>query len=188
MKEYILNRATQKNVFSETELALLDHGIDVFVNDSVNTLCVLIQSFLFHDPVQGIVYLLAFAGLRSYAGGWHARTKTGCFLSYQLMYMVSQILLRFRMSGLYRVVIAVICTVYMCVSGPVEHLYNPLSTKVRKRNHRKLIRNSIILLVILIGLVLLQNDVAQTIAIVMTYNRILMEVLRHSKYGRQYEN
>lgn len=188
MKEYILTRAKRKSLLSETELALPDRGFDVFVHDSVNALCVLILSFILHDPVRGIVYLFSFAGLRSYTGGWHAHTKAGCFLTYQLLYMVSEILLHIQITGLSRVIIAGICTVYMIWSGPVEHIYNPLSPEVRKRNHRKLIRNSIVLYAVLTVLVLLQTDLSQTIVIVMAYNMILMEVLRHSEYGRHYEN
>ena len=185
IKEYFLKNAKDHLQLSETELSLLNHGIDIIINDGINYLFVILLSLFLRDGIRGLLYLICFRLLRIYSGGWHAKTKAGCFLSFQIMYLMAGFFIKNQILMSFNIYISFFCTLYMILVGPVEHIYNPLTQNERTHNHRFLILNCLLLMMIDMFLYFSYRNLSQTVCIVMIYNVFMMELLKHSKYGRK---
>ena len=83
MRTAILTHIQTRYAYTEHQIALLNHGINIVISDGINMAVLLMISALAGDLFQGAVYLLTFTFMRKHSGGWHASTRVRCFLSYQ---------------------------------------------------------------------------------------------------------
>ncbi len=83
MIKYLSKQITQslikKNVIMYTDYEIYYFGIFQMILNIVDTFVILLMAFLFHKIVFTCSFLIAFAFLRKYAGGFHAKTVQGCF-------------------------------------------------------------------------------------------------------------
>ena len=127
MRKDILASIQTRNQYTDRQIILLNHGIDIVISDGINMTVLLMISAAAGDLLQGIVWLLTFTGMRKYSGGWHASTRFRCFLSYQAVFV-----LMLMCSGFITDLRIIVCTFLDSVSytirnAPVQHIFNPLS-------------------------------------------------------------
>lgn len=73
---------------------------------------------------ETLIFLLGFALLRCYCGGYHAKTQLGCILSFTAIYGSSMVLYSFitgEFSRLFSMVSAGACIVFIYIFAPIEH-------------------------------------------------------------------
>lgn len=62
-------------------------GLDVIFSTAVHWIIILIFGIIRNRPVEAVVYLLYFTTVRRYCGGYHASSRTGCFIIFICLYL-----------------------------------------------------------------------------------------------------
>ncbi|MBQ6334252.1 MAG: accessory gene regulator B family protein [Erysipelotrichaceae bacterium] len=167
--------------------ALAEHGIDILISDSRNLLCVFLLSFFLRNTELAILYMLVLSTLRVHTGGWHASSELKCFITYQGMFLFFSLLNTLIILKSINTAIMIFSVFYIIYFSPVEHKYNPLSAEEIKRNRIYCFIYCIVYSVLFLILIKYSYVLAQTIAITLLFNVVLMELLRKSKNYRYYD-
>lgn len=64
----------------ENNLLIYQVGVDVILSTLITACGIFIIGFILDDIVGSFLYLLCFMTIRSYSGGYHATTRTRCFV------------------------------------------------------------------------------------------------------------
>lgn len=153
-------------------------GLEVLLLNSVNVLTAMIISFISGTMWHFAAFMLIFAPLRIFSGGYHAKRSEVCFVITTLIYIVS--VLAVKLYPLLYTSTAVVTALFVCIIlltvkfAPVVNKNNPLSEHERKRN--RLI--SVVLVavdsVIFIVLGMLELYQATSVMIFLATNTIMM--------------
>lgn len=68
----------RKHYLQESERALYEYGYEVILNQAVNILIAVLISIIMKKPLAVVAFLVSYIPLRSYCGGYHARTHARC--------------------------------------------------------------------------------------------------------------
>ena len=173
--------------FTDNELELFRFGLKSVFCDYLDFFTALIISLFLKDCLNTLFYIVLFAGLRSYCGGYHAKTIVGCLCVYVGVYLMYYFIRTSVNHWIIYSAVSVAGSVYTCIEAPVEHVYAPLLENERIINHRK--ATVTIVLYMVLATVSAQRfpGFAKTICFVIAVNAISMEVLKHTMYWRRYE-
>ena len=70
-----------KNDGKETDnVPIYEVGVDVILSTGITAIGVMLIAILMRSMLGGWIYLFCFMTIRSYSGGYHASTRTKCFL------------------------------------------------------------------------------------------------------------
>lgn len=139
MNNRITEFLLETNVITSDEIELYQFGFDLIVKKVIHTFLILIIGFLGGHFLGMVSFLVTYAWLREYAGGYHARTPKGCYCCTVLVTIsVLVMLFIFR-----RLNVGLIC-ICMLISGiviwrqsPQETPTKPLSEKEKVLYRRK---------------------------------------------------
>ena len=134
VKKAFISYANKRLILSDVDKSLISHGIDIIVSDGRNFLSVFFLSFLFHKTKETLLYLVILSCLRGHTGGWHSESEFGCFVSYNLSYILIISIMNLDLSVFVMSVLVLFSIVYINMFAPVEHPNNPLSHAERIRN------------------------------------------------------
>ena len=151
------NRVTkfllETNVITSDEIEIYQYGFDLIVKIIIHTFLILIIGFLFGHFLEMVSFLVTYAWLREYAGGYHARTSKGCY--YCTILVTIFVLVMFFIFRQLNVGLICIC---MLISGiviwrgsPQEAPTKPLSEK-EKVIYRKKTRSILLCLAVIFGI------------------------------------
>lgn len=185
MKKIVLNYAASTGKYTEYQMMLISHGIDIFLSDGQCFLAVIILSFLFHDFKNTLMYLLILSSLRSYTGGYHSTTHIGCFLIFLCAYLVFEGLSYTSCPESIRILFFFLCSFYTIQNAPVEHINNPLTSKERIRNKKRSFILVLILNFLFIILYIQHFMLYRVIIHTLLINVVFMHSLKYSKYWRK---
>ena len=104
------------------------YGLEVILSTAANLLIVTLLGCALGLFVQTVVFVIAFAVLRVYAGGYHAKTHRSCIVTFTAIYLVNMILQRVTPDGIQRVlgsIIALTALVLIFTLAPIEHKNRP---------------------------------------------------------------
>jgi accessory gene regulator B len=79
--EKTVNSLVESNVIVEDDKEIVEYGIEQGLLILLNILTTVTIGFVFDMVLESLIYLVAFIPLRSYVGGYHARTKINCYIS-----------------------------------------------------------------------------------------------------------
>lgn len=122
--------------FSEEDLALIKLAINSFICDGRNMLFLVLVSLVIDRLIATLIYIVIISLLRVHTGGWHAKSKSACFLAYFAFYVLYIFCISLRLSKTIYTLITLLCGLYMVVLTPIEHPLNPLTKQERIINHR----------------------------------------------------
>ncbi len=121
------NRFVRDGIIAEEDKELYTFGMQQGVIILLNIISTIIIGLIFNMVWQSVVFLLAYMPLRSYAGGYHARTQFRCY--WISLFIAAVALLGMReihwtsLSALISVIISA-CIIFML--APVEDANKPL--------------------------------------------------------------
>lgn len=127
-------------IISEEDEELYRFGIEMLLMKSLHFITILaIGGFLFKMLPETIIYLASFIPLRSYAGGYHAKSRTHCYIISCLMVIAALFCVKF-IPGDYTVIcgvflLAVSSCLIICLApkGSANKELDELETKVFRR-------------------------------------------------------
>lgn len=107
---------------------IYDYGFEAVLSTVVNTVIVLVIGSLAHIFLESIVFLIAFAILRVYCGGYHARTHAGCILTFMLLYGSSMALVYvfpLEQAAWFSMAVGTVSLLFILKFAPIEHKNRP---------------------------------------------------------------
>ena len=152
----------QSEIISVEDKDLYEYGLNQSFILLANIFTTILVGWIFNMMIESIIFLLAFVPLRSYAGGYHAKTPLRCYVLSVIMISITLLLIRMPVWGLLSVVfITTTATGVILVFAPVEDINKPLKQTEKKEYKRRI--NFI--LATLLGLVYLFWSIEHQISI-----------------------
>ena len=185
MRTAILTRTQTRYAYTEHQIVLLNHGINILICDGINMAVLLMISALAGDLFQGAVYLLTFTFMRKHSGEWHASTRVRCFLSYQAVFILMLLCTKWIHESWVIILLYLSSVSYIIMNAPVQHIYNPLSEYEKCENRRKLMKNLLLISIAFACFSLNKSHYAFTISYASVWNAACMALLKHSNKWRR---
>lgn len=124
----------------EEDRDLICLGIEVILNTAITAVVVLVTGILLHNGFGALLFLLCFANIRSYSGGYHASTKWRCFVVSVLCYLLSYGMMK-GLLHLGEMVQSIVVTVgivgtffIFAKCAPVDHPNKRIREETKQRN------------------------------------------------------
>lgn len=148
----ITDRLCSQDIIEDADKELYAYGFNMLLTVSLNIISTIIIGLLFGMVFESIAFLVAYIPLRSYAGGYHARTPLGCYIISLLLIVLILLTLRLiRESVLALFVLSTIGTIICVTMSPVEDVNKPLDEaeiKVYRKKAMIILAAEIIILII----------------------------------------
>jgi len=136
----IIDRFILNNVIGENEdRDIYAYGMELIISSVINILSVFIVSIFFGRFSETAAFFLAFIPIRTYAGGYHARTHLRCFSLLMAVYTIVLLVLFFmpeKVIYVFSVSFAVISIILVANFAPIED-DNKKLTLNEKTKYRK---------------------------------------------------
>ncbi len=128
-------------IFKNTELdpelfEVYKYGIEITISTLLNIFWIIAASMVLSDVFSGMIFLAVFISLRSFVGGYHAKTYFMCnalfLLTYLLVYYISSIAVVFveeELLSRFLTIIILLGIIPIIAFAPVQHKNKPLSEK-----------------------------------------------------------
>ena len=148
----ITDRLCSQDIIEDADKELYEYGFNMLLTVSLNIISTIIIGLLFGMVFESIAFLVAYIPLRSYAGGYHARTPLRCYIISLLLIVL--ILLTLKLIGesvLALFVLSSIGTIICVTMSPVEDVNKPLDEaeiKVYRKKAMIILAAEIIILII----------------------------------------
>lgn len=123
----IVNNLVHSNVIKEEDAEIYIYGINQILVSVLNVSSALIIGLLFGTLLEIAVFMAAYIPLRSFAGGYHAKTPLRCYIYSLIMLVIVSMDLKYlnmEIWGYYAVLSATVLIVL--VLSPVEDRNKPL--------------------------------------------------------------
>jgi len=117
-----------KNIIMPDDREIYIYGIMALISTVVNFFVILFLGMFLGLFYETLVYLFGFALLRSYCGGYHARTQIGCVFSSVTMYLFSMAVYHYlpmEYRRMFSMILTAACFVFIYAIAPVEHKNRP---------------------------------------------------------------
>ena len=151
ISDYLVNKMIASNIIEENDREIYSYGLKEGIVILQNLIISLGLGILFNNFVQTLAFLGAYIPLRSFAGGYHARTEKRCFVySFGLIFLL-ELYFTFGISKShgYLLPLAVIAIVIICKLAPLQNENKPLSLK-EKHNYAWIVKKVLLIEVVLV--------------------------------------
>lgn len=177
--KYLLEKWILKQNISGNDKVIYLYGLTEGITIIENIVITLFIGFISGNLVQTIMFLLSYIPLRSYAGGYHAKTEQLCFVYSILLIIVVEIFFSYSNQISYTVSLAIvsISIFFVVIYSPLENEHKLLSI-----TEKKIYKNIVILLLALESIVLLfclyykQNSIYSGIVVAIIIEAVLIIV------------
>lgn len=169
---------------SEEDSEFLRYGIDSLLCDFTDFMTVLLISLFLRNTFQTVIYITLLSILRTYCGGYHARTKSGCLAVYTAMYLLACVFHHY-LTNITVFLLFLSAAAYTFFNAPVEHVCLPLTPEERDKSKSTVRKILMIISLLLPGCCIFSKSIFKTIVITMVNNAVFMELLKHSREWRK---
>ncbi len=161
--------------------AFAEQGIRILIQDFLCFLTVFIFAFCFGCVPLAVQFIILHSVLRVNTGGWHADTRTGCIVLYLSEFIVCYLLRKVHIPWVIDLPL-VLCTAYIFILSPFQHVYNPLS--VYDQSRRRYITRIICIIYLLLYELskYFTSELSVCIYCVICFISLLAWVQRNSKW------
>lgn len=126
-----------KNEESNEMRELYEYAIYVFLSGLFHLISVIVLGLCFGMVLESLVFYCSFILIRKFAGGYHAKTPTRCYIfsvitSFVVLCLIK--LIGYTNSVYYYifVIIEILCIVFIMISSPLNNENKPLNAKEKK--------------------------------------------------------
>lgn len=78
--EKIVGNMEKHNMIQTDRISIYKYGINQMLNMLLNIVTFLVIGLIFHMTLETIIFTAAYIPLRTYAGGFHAKTPFKCWI------------------------------------------------------------------------------------------------------------
>jgi accessory gene regulator B len=170
MQGRIIQRVTDElvsnNIINSEDSELYTYGLRQGALMFLNILTILFVGRMLGMLWQSVVFMVTYIPLRTYAGGYHARTQWGCYISSVVLIVAVLLGIRFiPWTNFIIIMISIITGLVIYILSPVEDSNKPLDATevmVYGKNAKSIFIIELCMLILLT--VLSMNNVAECIA------------------------
>lgn len=175
LAEKIGNDLVHSSVIKEEDAEIYIYGINQILVSVLNVSSALIIGLIFGVFFEIAVFMAAYIPLRSFAGGYHAKTPLRCYIFSLIMLIVVSIGMKYlyMTEWVYYVVLAAAASVVLILS-PVEDRNKPLD-ETEHKVYKK--RTVLIMTVELVIALLLKLAVLDTLFVAIAYSFIVLSLM-----------
>ena len=158
----------KNSVIEHDEIDIYCFGIQIVTETIFSFVVFLVISLLFHCIIETTVFMLSFALLRQYAGGFHTDKFISCLLISCGVITIFCILIHLPDIVAYFIgALAMISLIVILWLSPVDSKYKPISNSDKKKYRKKLV--VILLMEIIITAVIMLYSVHFAMCIVFSW-------------------
>ena len=133
----IVNDLTRSDIVKAEDAEIYIYGINQILMYSINISSALIIGLIFGKFFEAAVFIVAYCSLRSFAGGYHAKTPLSCYVFSVIMLIVVSIGLKYlHLADWVYYAVFVAATLVVLVLSPVEDRNKPLD-EIEHRVYKK---------------------------------------------------
>lgn len=136
LSQHIVSWQIKKNILSIEQRSLYLYAYEVFINQLINVLFAVIIAVILKAPIPVFVFLISYIPMRSYCGGYHARTNGGCTVVSALLVIIVCLLERYITGDL----ALYLPPVGLVISGVLIFLFAPAPDKNKPLDEVETIR------------------------------------------------
>jgi Accessory gene regulator B. len=181
-----------KSILSSEEISEFDAGIlTIFLDLFDFTPIVSVSIFFFHNIYLGFTFIIVLSLLRQYTGGWHAKTIPISRVSYFVTFCICIMLLSWKISYTYLVLINVILFPYTFCFSPIEipdTNLNEAQISIYKKKSIVVYFEMLFISLILFPCYYIYSNEIQIIILINTMLMIMLQTEKHMKGIFPYEN
>lgn len=118
----------KKEIVREQDKEIYIYGFEAMLSTIINAILVLTIGILTGLLLETLIFIISFALLRVYCGGYHAKTHVGCILMFLIIYgsaMLAPYLIRAQYYGLFSIAISGVSLLVILIYAPIEHKNRP---------------------------------------------------------------
>lgn len=167
LSDRMITKLIQIGSIKEDEKELYAYGLEQGLFILLNLITTIIIGMIVGMFWQSILFMVVYLPLRTFAGGYHARTQLLCYLLSTILILAVLLMIRFvPWTDFISLSLVLLSSIIIFIFAPVEDINKPLDEKeiarYKKRTRTILISEMIItLFILLLGF----NDIIPSIAV-----------------------
>lgn len=185
MAEKVTELMVQNEIITSEDREIYVYGLNQGIILLVNILTSLLLGFIFNKSIEVIVFLVAYIPLRSYAGGYHAKTPLRCYLISIVMILAVIFLTSISFCNeLIIIVVTLISALIITSLAPVEYANKPLDKterKVYKKRTREILTFVVCVSMIFHFTSLVRLEISVNLAICALVFMLVVQSLRNKR-------
>lgn len=122
VSEGIVKWQFRKNILTCEQIALYQYAYEVMLNQAINIFIAVLIAVAFNKPMSVFVFLISYIPLRSYCGGYHARTNGGCTIVSTILILLVCMLEKLTIWDS----TTFLSLIFLAVSGALIFIYAPV--------------------------------------------------------------
>lgn len=156
ISEYCIGKLLEYNEITDAEIDLYAYGIESGITIVINWCITLFLGIIFNQLIPTLIFSTIYIPLRSFAGGYHAKTEGRCFLYSFTLIVICEIVLKSSLSRNFHVwmVLFFVSVIIIYMWAPIEAESKPIfsedSNKFRKIIFKIVIFSILLLLIFII--------------------------------------
>lgn len=174
-------------IFKNTELDLelfevYKYGIEITISSLLNIFWIITAGIVQSDVISGVVFLAVFISLRSFVGGYHAKTYFMCnalfLLTYLVVYYVNLVAAAFidgELFSRFLTVLILLGIIPIIAFAPVQNKNKPLSEK--QSRICRILGIAMFILISIIALILHYSEIKYGSFMILTLSSISVLIL-----------
>ena len=166
-----------KNIIKEEDKEIYSYGFNQILFIMLNFITILIIGISFNMLFETIIFMITYIPIRIYAGGYHARTQTKCYIFSVFMLILALYIIKLKLMSniLIIILLSIISSIIIISLAPVEDINKPLDEKETEIYKKRTIKNLIIILVFLIiSLILNKRIITSCICVSLLFNSVML--------------
>lgn len=165
--QIVTDELVSNKIIDPEDSELYTYGLQQGALMLLNIFTILIVGKIFGMLWESVVFMVTYIPLRTYAGGYHARTQLKCYISSVVLIVAVLLGIRFiPWTNLIIIMISIISGLIICILSPVEDINKPLDAtekKVYRKKARIILAFELSIIILLI--VTRQNIVAMIMSV-----------------------
>lgn len=143
----------EQRLLQKADTELYEYGFQQGFQIIFNIITTIVIGILFQMVWESFLFLFTYIPLRSFAGGYHAKTSSLCYILLVCMLVMGFIMIRFLITDnlLVYIICSIINTIIIYILSPIGTLTKPLN-KIEREIYQKKTRKIVLLEMILIML------------------------------------
>ena len=128
----------KNNIVENDKQEICAYGIELMLASFFEVTAILLVSLILKNFIQTAIFFIVFIPLRSYAGGFHAKTHFGCFSILVVNYALFTLILKFiPINYVFFLISEIIAVSAIIIFAPVGNENKPLDSKEKRIYRRK---------------------------------------------------
>ena len=190
--QYLTKKLIENGIIEAESQEIYTYGIELMLSSLLVTVCVGFLGIIFRRVILAVIYLVALAHLRHYAGGYHADSYKKCFILSCSLFVFSMVIIFLQKTCQLRISLIIgslVATLYLFNVGSLNSEKNPKTDEeicYRKRRTRQFTVTYSIIVIFVFLFMDKYWDIATMIVCTQIYTALSVWVIQCRK-GNAYE-